>query len=133
MHPFAVCEAKQWKKLNINHFCLYRPPPSVNNQLTNSRFFSKCAFLLHLYNTLSISSIISGDLNAHIDIRINLLVQNINNVLTCKVFYHAVNVHHKLGHTLDQWFPTFFTSRHTTELFKFSRHTYHRKWYIFYS
>ena len=32
-----------------------------------------------------------------------------------------------LGITLDQWFPTFFTSRHTTELFKFSRHTYHRK------
>ena len=38
---------------NINFFCLYRPPPSRNNQLTDSSFFSDFLFLLDQCNTLS--------------------------------------------------------------------------------
>ena len=43
---------------NINFFCLYRPPPSRNNQLTDSSFFNEFSFLLVQCNTLSSSSII---------------------------------------------------------------------------
>ena len=30
------------------------------------------------------------------------------------------------NYTLEQWFPTFFLSRHTIELFKYLEHTYHK-------
>ena len=32
---------------NIKFFCLYRPPPSINNQLTDKSFFSEFSFLLN--------------------------------------------------------------------------------------
>ena len=43
---------------NINFFCLYRPPPSRNNQLTGASFFSDFSFLLDQCNTLSSKSMI---------------------------------------------------------------------------
>ena len=87
---------------NINLFCLYRPPPSRNNQLTDSRFFSDFWFLLHQCNTLSSKSIILGDLNVHFDIPTNHLVLKINSLLNRYSFYQAVTLPtHKCGHTLD--------------------------------
>ena len=62
---------------NIHFFCLYRPPPSRNNQLTDSSFFSDFLFLLGQCNTLSSKSIILGDLNVHFDIPTNPLVLKI--------------------------------------------------------
>ena len=53
---------------NTNFFCLYRPPPSRNNQLTDSFVFCDFSSLLDLCNTLSSSSIILVDLNVHFDI-----------------------------------------------------------------
>ena len=87
---------------NINFFCLCRPPPSRNNQLTDSSFFSEFSILLDLCNTLSIKSIIIEDLDVHFDIHTNPLVLKINSLLNRYSFYQAVTVPtHKFGHTLD--------------------------------
>ena len=87
---------------NINFFSLYRPPPSRNNQLTDSSFFSDFSLLLDQCNTLSSKSIILGDLNVHFDIPTNPLVLKINSLLNRYSFYQAVTVPtHKFGHTLD--------------------------------
>ena len=43
---------------NINFFCLYRPPPSRINQLTDTCFLSDFSFLLDQCNTLSSKNII---------------------------------------------------------------------------
>ena len=87
---------------NISLFCLYRPLPSINNQLTDSSFFSKFLFLLHLCNTLNSSSIILGDLHVHFDIPTNPLVLKINSLLNRCSFYQAVTVPtYMFGHALD--------------------------------
>ena len=87
---------------NINFFCLYRPPPSRNNQLTDSSFFSDFSFLLDQCNTLSSKSIILGDINVHFDIPTNHQVLTINSLLNRHSFNQAVTVPiHKFGHTLD--------------------------------
>ena len=87
---------------NINFFCLYRPPPSRNNQLTDSSFFSEFSFLLNQCNTLSSKSIILLDLNLLFDIPTNPLVLKINSLLNRYSFYKTVTVPtHKFGHALD--------------------------------
>ena len=87
---------------NINFFCLYRPPPSRNNQLTDSSFLSDFSFLLDQCNTLSSKSIFLGDLNVHFDTLTNPLVLKINSLLNRYSYYQAVTVPtHKFGHTLD--------------------------------
>ena len=59
---------------NNKFFCLHRPPPSRNHQLTDSCFLSEFTFLLGQCNTLSSSSIILDDLNVQIYIPTNPLV-----------------------------------------------------------
>ena len=86
----------------INFFCLNRSPPSRNNQLTDSSFFSDFSFLLDHCNTLSSKSLILGDLNVHFYIPTNPLILKSNSLLNRYSFYQAVTVPtHKLGHTLD--------------------------------
>ena len=86
---------------NINSFCLCRPPPSTNNHLTDSSFFSEFSFLLDQCSILSSKSIILGDLNVHFDIPTDPLVLKINSLLNRYCFYQAVTVPtHKFGHTL---------------------------------
>ena len=87
---------------NIIFFCLYRPSPSRNNQLTDSSFFSEFSFLLDQCNTLSSKSIILEHLNVHFDIPTNRLVLKINSLLNRYSFYEAVTAPTtKFGHTLD--------------------------------
>ena len=87
---------------SINFFCLYRPPPSRNNQLPDSCFFGELSFLLDLCNTLSSSRVIQEDLDVHFYIPTNPLVQKINSLKSRYSFYQAVTVStHNLGHTLD--------------------------------
>ena len=87
---------------NINCFSLYRPPPSRNNQLTDSCFFSEFSLLFDLCNTLSSSSMILQDLKPHFDIPTNPLVLIINSLLNRYSFYQAVTVPtYKNGHSLD--------------------------------
>ena len=87
---------------NINVFCLYRPPPSRNDQLTDSCFFSEFSFLLDLCNSLSSSSITLGDLNVHFYIPTNHLVLKYNSLLSRCSSYQAVTVPtHRLDHALD--------------------------------
>ena len=84
---------------NINLFYLYRPPPSRNNQLTDSCFLSHFPFLLR--NTLSISSIISEDLNVHLGVHTNPLVRKILSLLNRYSIYQAVTAPtHMLGNIL---------------------------------
>ena len=86
---------------NINFFCLYRPPPSRNNKLTDSCFFSEFSFLPDLCSILASSSIFSGELNVHLDMPTNPLVQKIISLVNRHSFFHAVTVPtHKFGHTL---------------------------------
>ena len=87
---------------NNNFLCLYRPPPSRNNQLTDSSFFSEFSFLLDQRNTLSSKSIILQHLNVHFDIPTNPLVLKINSLLNRYSFYQAVTAPiHTFCHTLD--------------------------------
>ena len=80
---------------------IYRPPPSRNNQLTDSCFFCEFSFLFDLCDTLSKSSIILGDLNAQIDIPTNPLVLKINSLPNRYSFDQAATVPtHKFGHTV---------------------------------
>ena len=87
---------------NINHFLLHRPPPSRNNQLTDSCFFSKFLYLLDLCNTLSSSSIIAGELNVHFDILTSPLILKINSLQNRYSFHPIVTIPtNKLCHTLN--------------------------------
>ena len=70
--------------------------------MTDSCFFSEFSFLVDRCNTLSISSIILGDLNVHFYIPTSPLVLKNNSQLNRYSLYPAVTVStHKFGHTLD--------------------------------
>ena len=58
---------------NINLFYLHRPPPSINNQMTHSCFFSYFSFCW-VYMPFYLCNIILEDLNVHIDVLTNCLV-----------------------------------------------------------
>ena len=77
---------------NINFFSLCRPPPSRNNQLTDSCYLCEFSFLLDLCNKLSCSSVILGDINVHLDIPTNLTVMKINSLPNRYSFFQAVTV-----------------------------------------
>ena len=53
------------KRLNL--FCIYRPPPSKKNKLTDSMFFDEFTDLMDFSNTLSGGTVIVGDMNVHFD------------------------------------------------------------------
>ena len=58
--------------------------------------------MLDLFNTLSNSIIIPGDINVHLDIPTNPLVLEISSLINGYSFHQAVTVPtHRLGHSLD--------------------------------
>ena len=98
----VICLSLTLTSGSINLFCLFRPPSSRNNQLTDSSFFSEFLFLFHLCNTLSSSGIILGVLNLHFNIPTNPLVLKMDSLLNRYSFFQAVTVPtHRFGHTLD--------------------------------
>ena len=87
---------------NINLFCLYRPPPNRNNQLTESYFYKEFPLPLYLSKTLSNSNIILGDITVHFDVPTNPLVLKISTLLNRYSVYQASAIPtHELGPTLD--------------------------------
>ena len=51
----------------IHFLCLYRPPPSKKNRLTESMFFDQFPDMLEFCNQLNGSLLILGDINIHFD------------------------------------------------------------------
>ena len=55
------------QKRSVHFFCLYRPPPSLKNKLTDSLFLEQFPKLLDLANSICGNFLILGDFNFHFD------------------------------------------------------------------
>ena len=91
---------------HITFACIYRPPPSTQNKLTNSMFFTDFDTLLDHYSSLTGKLVILGDFNFHYDQQDNpdtkrLCLSLRNHNLT----QHVTQPTHQRGHTLD-WLVT---------------------------
>ena len=86
----------------VHFFCLYGPPPSKKNGLTESAFFSEfCDFLEHC-SFLRGKVLIVGDFNFHFDCPTNSNTVHIMGILQTFRFSQAVSVlTHRCGHTLE--------------------------------
>ena len=89
---------------SVHFFCLYRPPPSRKNKLTDSLFLEQFPNLLDYGNSIGGNLIILGDFNFHFDCpskpNTSKLLDSIN-VFNLKQSVNQPT--HKLGHILD-WF-----------------------------
>ena len=84
----------------ICFFCLYRPPPSKKNRLTESAFFSEFGDFLEHCNLLRVKMLIFGDFNFHFDCPTNFAC--VMDMLQTLHFFQVVKVPtHCCGHTLD--------------------------------
>ena len=83
---------------------IYRPPPSKNNNLTESTFFSEFSTLLEELVPYSGSGsvLIAGDFNFHVNDSSNASAKKFLNLLTSFDYRnHVLTATHKKGHTLD--------------------------------
>ena len=104
-HPsfeFVEATAQIPGKSVVIFSCIYRPPPSTQNKLTNSMFFSNFDSLLDHYSIRPGRLILLGDFNFHFDKpdhpdtkRLCASLSNHN------LSQHVTQPTHRLGHTLD--------------------------------
>ena len=86
----------------VHFFCLYSPPPSKKNRLTESAFFSEFCYFLEHCSLLRSKVLIAGDFNFHFDSPTNFNIVHIIDILQTFRFSQAVSVPtHSCGHTLD--------------------------------
>ena len=87
---------------SLHFVCVYRPPPSRKNKLTDAMFHDEFPDLLDFCNNLSGNCIILGDMNVHFDSPNNPCTAKLLNSLNMFNSVKAVN-QPKLerGHTLD--------------------------------
>ena len=86
-------------------FCVYRPPPSRQNKLTNAMFLEQFSDLLESYVSCDRLFVV-GDLNVHFDKPSDPTTSALNVVLDNLSLHQLVNVPtHQHGDTLD-WLIT---------------------------
>ena len=102
---FKVVQASITLQRNTLHFfCLYRPPPNRQNNLTDSMFTEQLPDLPDYVNNLPVFVCLVGDMNVHFD---NPLQSLTKQTLTTLSLYNLVQVinkpTHRYGHIID-WF-----------------------------
>ena len=100
---FKVVQASITLQHNTLHFfCLYRPPPNRQNNLTDSMFTEQLPDLLDYVNNLQGFVCLVGDMNMHFD---NPLQSLTKQTLTSLSLYNLVQVinkpTHRCGHIID--------------------------------
>ena len=100
---FEVVQASIILQHNTLHsFCLYRPPPNRQNNLTDSMFTEQLPDLLDYVNNLPGFVCLVGDMNIHSD---NPLQSQTKQTLTTLSLYNLVQVinkpTHRCGHIID--------------------------------
>ena len=100
---FEVVQASITLQHNTLHFfCLYRPPPNRQNNLTDSMFTEQLPNLLDYGNNLPGFVCLVGDMNIHFD---NPLQSLTKQILTTLSLYNLVQVinkpTHMCGHIID--------------------------------
>ena len=100
---FEVVQASITLQHNALHFlCLYRPPPSRRNNLTDSMFTEQLPDLLDYVNNLPGFVCLVGDMNIHFDDPLQSLTKQ---TLTTVSLYSLVQVinnpTHRCGHIID--------------------------------
>ena len=94
-------------RLSFDHIsvaivCLYRPPPSKRNKLTNSKFLEEFSELLCQYASSRSDIVYIGDLNFHHDDCSDGQVSRLRTMLSDHNLTQLVNVPtHKRGRILD--------------------------------
>ncbi|WP_374211094.1 endonuclease/exonuclease/phosphatase family protein, partial [Thiolapillus sp.] len=94
-------------RLSLDHVsvvfvCLYRPPPSKRNKLTNSMFLEEFPELLSQYADSRRDVVYLGDFNFHYDDSSDGQVSRLKTLLSDHSLTQLVNVPtHKCGHILD--------------------------------
>ena len=77
---------------HIHFFCLYRPPPSRKNKLTDTVFLSKFPDFLEYCNTLRGKLIILGDFNIHFDSPSDPLTSKALQIITTFDIFQGVEI-----------------------------------------
>ena len=86
----------------IHFLCLYRPPPSKKNRLTESMFFDQIPDMLEFCNQLKGNLLILGDFNIHFDRAESPATVRMNDLLRTFDLDQAVREPtHSHGHILD--------------------------------
>ena len=100
---FEVVQASITLQHNILHFfCLYRPPPSRPNNLTDSMFTEQLPDLLNYINNLPGDVCLVGDMNMHFDNPLQPLTKLTLSTLSLYYLVQVINKPtHKCGHIID--------------------------------
>ncbi|KAL8588124.1 hypothetical protein ACOMHN_059498 [Nucella lapillus] len=86
----------------VNFFCLYRPPPSKVNKLTDGMFFEEFSELLEHANVMGGKTLFLGDFNISLDRPAHPNTVKAVNLLDMFSLSQAVNFPtHRDGHTID--------------------------------
>ena len=87
-------------------FCIYHPPPSSKNQLTNAIFISEFENFLDSYVISLEHFVIIGDFNLHFDKPNETYVKKCLELFDIRnLTQHVLEPTHKAGHILD-WIVT---------------------------
>ena len=87
-------------------FCIYRPPPSVKNQLTNSIFINDFENFLDTHIMPLDKFLIIGDFNLHFDCPNDTYVKKCLELFDVRnLLQHTMNPTHKANHIID-WVVT---------------------------
>ena len=88
--------------VSVVFVCLYRPPPSKRNKLTNSKFLEEFPELLSQYADSRTNVVYLGDFNFHYTDSSDGQVSRLKTLLSDHSLTQLVNVPtHKCGHILD--------------------------------
>ena len=103
---FEVCETRLcYQDQSVTFLCVYRPPPSRKNKLSNKMFLDEFPDLLESYVSCD-RLFVLGDINFHFDSDSDISVADLKKLLHNLSLQQLVNVPtHRRGHTLD-WLIT---------------------------
>ena len=87
---------------HLRFISVYRPPPSRVNGLTVNAFFEEWSLFLEQHSILSGNTIITGDINLHLDKPSDADTMRFMNLTsTSGMIQHVKEATHKKGHILD--------------------------------
>ena len=100
---FEVVQASITLQNNALHFfCLYRPPPNRQNNLTASMFTEQLPDFLDYVNSLTGFVCLDGDMNIHFDNPLQSLTKQSLSTLSLHSLVQVINKPtHRCGHIID--------------------------------
>ncbi|KAK6165095.1 hypothetical protein SNE40_023654 [Patella caerulea] len=98
----VLCCVISCGKKTLRFVCIYRPPPSKNNNATDKLFVLEFTKLCDVLDEMKESTVILGDFNIHYDSKENYLTKKIQKILDEHDFkqYVTCATHHS-GHIID--------------------------------